>query len=105
LKNFLTDIKEPKQFSAQNIVVERIAKLNEIDSEYKIIENLLPGVDIIEYNVVVQKKSKKKEEIIKHEQAVLLTVSKLGTNKEIEHLLKMLGEYVGINVFARNEKE
>ena len=104
LINYLTDIKETKQFSAQNLVVERIAELNELDSEYKLIETLFSGVDIIEYNNVVQKKSKKKEEIIKHEQAVLLTVSKLGTNKEIEHLLDKLGDYVNINVFARNEK-
>lgn len=105
LINFFTDIKEPKQFTAQNIIVERTAKIQELNSEYKHLENLFKGVDIVKYERVVQKKSKKKEQKTKSEQAVLLTVSELKNNKDIEHLLDMLDDYVGINIFAKNEKE
>jgi len=104
LINFFTDIKEP-QFSSKKYEVERIAKFNEFKEPYKIQENIGEGVDIIKYERVIQKKTKKKTQKTKQEQAVLLTTSKISTNKGIKKLIDILNDdYVGINIFAKNEK-
>ena len=101
LINFFTDIKEPKQFNTQNLIIERVANLNEFTKKYKITENIETGIDIIKYEKVIQKKTKKKPQITENQEAVLLTISKI---KNIPKLIDILNDdYVGINIFAKNE--
>jgi len=99
----LFEIKEPKQFTTQKIIIEHVANLKEFTEDYKNIENINSGIDIIKYEKVVQKKTKKKPQIIENQEAVLLTISKIN---DIQKLINILNDdYVGINIFAKNENK
>ena len=70
--------------------------------EYKLIENIISGIDIIKYEKVVQKKTKKKPQKTKQEQAVLISFM---NNEDFPLMLDLLNDYVGLEIYINNEKE
>ncbi|NOZ45156.1 MAG: hypothetical protein GXO79_00065 [Chlorobi bacterium] len=90
-------IKETKLSSKKALTFKTFPELKELNAIYKVYENITEGVDFIKYKTTKKKKIKTIQE-----QAVLISTSKI---KNIPELIDILNDdYVGINIFAKNEE-
>lgn len=99
--SFINQEKTPRTGSAQNFMIEKIMKINDAPSDFNVNEQIIPGFEIISYKreQKSRQKGKKKESGVK--MAVLLTITMVNIPQFLDFLKDE--DYVGFNVFAKNE--